>query len=144
MMVMLRCFVFLGALFGLAAGHAGDLSSESSFAETKSVADHYYAAFQGGDLDRVVMADDLKFVSPRFKLDSATAFRGALMGLFARVESLNITSQMYDHDTVLTFYDLDLGTGGPIPMAEKLKVVEGKLEKVDLLFDSARLSPPEL
>ena len=144
MMDAMKLFGLLGLLFCLATAHAGDQSSETSLAETISVADNYYAAFQGGDLDRVLMADDLKFFSPRFELDSATAFRGALKGLFARVESLNITSQLYDQGTVLTFYDLDLGTGGPIPMAEKLKVVEGKLARVDLLFDSARLAPPEL
>ena len=41
---------------------------------------------------------------------------------------------------VLTFYDLDLGAPeGPIPMAEKLRVVDGRIVDVELLFDSRRL-----
>lgn len=111
---------------------------------TTAVATAYYAAFTGaGPLDDVPMQEDLTFASPRFQLTSAAEFRGALRQLFSRVQSLTINAQLQDADAVLTFYQLDLGgPDGPIPMAERLRVVEGRLAEVELIFDSARLPRP--
>ena len=109
-----------------------------------NVANSYYAAFIGEHpLAELPMADNLTFVSPRFSLNSAASFRGALSELFKRVRSIKISDQFHDDETVLTFYQLDLGVpDGPIPMAERLRIQEGKITKVDLLFDSARLPAP--
>ncbi len=109
-----------------------------------TVANSYYAAFRGEHaVMDIPMREDLTFVSPRFTLTSAAAFRAALSELFQRVKSLEISDQIRDGETVVTFYELDLGTpGGPIPMAERLLILNGELVEVDLIFDSARLTPP--
>ncbi|MCR9259671.1 MAG: hypothetical protein NXH95_08115 [Pseudomonadaceae bacterium] len=112
---------------------------------TTSVANTYYAAFEGThSVDEVPMHNDLTFVSPRFTLTDADAFRSALTALFKSVKSLHINDQIFQGETVSTFYDLDLGApGGPISMAERLRVENGALTSVTLIFDSARLpSPP--
>lgn len=138
---LLVAVVSAGSLLVVLESNAQE--GELTMSESHRVADAYYAAFQGGDVEQVPMAEDLKFVSPRYVLDSAKAFKGALRGLFAQVKSLSISSQMIDDGTVLTFYDLDLGApGGPIPMAERLQITDGKLISVDLLFDSALLPQP--
>ncbi len=107
------------------------------------IADAYYAAFNGrGSVAAVPMRDDLRFVSPRFTLTTASSFKAALTDLFKRVKHLQIGDQVHNGDTVLTFYELDLGTpDGPIPMAERLRIEGGELAAVDLIFDSARLPP---
>ena len=59
------------------------------------------------------------------------------------MQRFQIRRQASDGEFVLTFYDLDLGApDGPIPMAEKLRVVDGAIVDVELLFDSRRLPKP--
>ena len=108
---------------------------------TTAIASTYYGAFQGEHaVADIPMREDLLFVSPRFTLNSAAAFRGALTGLFQQVKGLEISAQLQEGETVVTFYELDLGApGGPIPMAERLRVENGALTRIDLIFDSARL-----
>ena len=108
------------------------------------VANDYYGAFTGkNSIENVPMADDLRFVSPRMTLDGPEPFKDALRALFTRVNTLEITDKSVEKDVVLTFYNLDLGVpGGPIPMAEKLWIVDGELAEINLLFDSARLPAP--
>lgn len=44
-------------------------------------------------------------------------------------------------DTVLSVYDFDLGaSGGPIPMAEVVRVSSGAIREIELIFDPARMA----
>ena len=117
---------------------------EMSDPSTSAIADLYYNAFTGEtSADDIPMHEDLAFSSPRFKLDSAAAFRQALSGLFSRVKGLEITEQAHNGNSVLTFYQLDLGAPiGPIQMAERLSISEGTIADVALLFDSAAMPEP--
>jgi len=114
---------------------------EPAISETKAISELYYAALAGKqDLATIPLRADVRFESPRFVLDDAVAFREALGRLVPGVRSLEIHHQLIDSGTVLTVYELDLGApGGPIPMAERLRIIDGELVVVQLIFDSTRL-----
>lgn len=117
---------------------------EKSVSKPLAIATLYYDALAGAtDLAAVPLADRVRFTSPRFELDDAEAFRGALARLRPTVKGLEIEHQLHDEEFVLTVYKLDVGaTQGPVPMAEKLHVVDGMIVDVELIFDSVRLGPP--
>ena len=126
----------------MTTGHAKDPNTPAD--QVSAIANTYYAAFHStGSPAAIPMHENLTFSSPRFSLTGATAFKEALSTLFKRVQSLHITQQIHNDNTVLTFYQLDLGIpGGPIPMAERLQIDNGVIKTVELIFDSARLPPP--
>ncbi len=133
----------VGLLFG-SLGLTGEAAADD-VADARAVAAMYYEGINGTrDLGSIPMADDLTFAGPGRSAASAEAFRGALAGLSPQVRGFAIRRQLADAEHVMTFYDLDLGApGGPIPMAERLRIVGGKIVDVELLFDSRRLpSPP--
>ncbi len=111
--------------------------------DRQRVVDAYYAALRSEiELDAVPMDEGLAFASPMMNLDSAAAFRGALGGLTQRVKGLEIRHQAWDGSTAVTVYDFDLGLpDGPVPMAEAVTVADGAVQRVELLFDKARLAP---
>lgn len=113
--------------------------------DAASIANTYYSAFKGEvALNDVPMSEAIVFVSPRFTLNGEGPFKAALSNLFARVKDLTISDQIHSNDTVLTFYDLNLGLpDGSIPMAERLRIENGELVEIDLIFDSARMPVPE-
>jgi len=120
---------------------------ESNHEESKSmentiqIAELYYDAFRSeAQFQDVPMAENLRFSSPRFQLETSDDFLGALERLQPQVKGLEILNQLKDDTSVITFYNLDLGAPeGPIPMAEHLHVEHGELVAVELIFDSARL-----
>lgn len=112
--------------------------------KTIDVAGAYYAAFSTDSpgFDEVPMTDDLVFRSPMMTLEGPEAFRQALSGLMAGFKAMETKVQLCEGDTVVTVYDFDMGLpGGPVPMAEVVRVRDGAIAEVDLLFDSKRLSP---
>ncbi|MEM7409597.1 MAG: nuclear transport factor 2 family protein [Myxococcota bacterium] len=110
----------------------------------QKIADAYYANFTAkSDFQDVPMSEKLHFQSPMMALDGPEAFRGALTGLLARFQGLDIRHQHASSDTVVTVYDFDLGLpDGPVPMAEVLTVEHDALSRVELIFDAKRLAPP--
>lgn len=134
------CIPLALALLGASSTAMAETAAEAALL----VATKYYEGIAGdGDFASVPMAEDLTFRGPGRSASSAEGFRGALRGLSIQVRSFKMRRQLSDGEFVLTFYDLDLGApGGPIPMAEKLRVVDGRLVDVELLFDSRRLPAP--
>ena len=129
-------FALLGAPLPVTAGSAPETPL--------AVAAKYYEGIAGErDVALVPMADDLTFQGPGRSASNAEDLRQALRGLSPQVRSLTLRQQVADGEFVLTFYDLDLGgPDGPIPMAEKLRVADGRIVEVELLFDSRRLPQP--
>ncbi len=119
-------------------------SHEPTVSDTEKVSQIYYTALAGKeDLSTIPLREDVRFESPRFTLENASSFREALGRLVPGVRSLEIRHQLIEPGTVLTVYELDLGApGGPIPMAERLRIVDGQLVDVQLIFDSSRLPTP--
>lgn len=103
----------------------------------QQVADLYYDAFRNRtDFSEVPMAEGLAFRSPMMSLEGAQAFRGALAGLVARFQALDIRHQLADAESVVTVYDFDLGLPtGPIAMSEIVQVKGDEITAVELIFD---------
>ena len=132
------------AVFAGCGGGAGQSTNQTAGNKALAVANAYYAGFHGelavADLP---LAQDVHFHSPIAELEGAAAFRKALAQLLPRVRSLVIRRQLAESGVVISVYDLDLGApGGPIPMAETLRVANDRIVDVELLFDPARLQPP--
>lgn len=103
----------------------------------------YYEAFQAGDLSGVAVADDVVFTCPFPTVHGSEAFRQAVASSAAMVQSLSIDHQAEIDDVVVTVGDLDFGLpDGPVRFAESIRVTNGEIASVDLIFDSARLAPP--
>lgn len=137
----------LQMLLALALLGASSIATAETNGKTAlQVAQDYYQGIAGErDFATVPMAEDLTFRGPGRTASNAQAFRKALRGLSTQVKGLELRQQLAEGEFVLTFYDLDLGApDGPIPMAEKLRVVDGEIVDVELLFDSRRLpaAPP--
>ena len=106
-----------------------------------SIANRYYDALRKKlSFDEVPMQDDLVFKSPNGPVEGAAVFRQMLTGLAENIVGIDVRHQFEKTDTVVSVYDFDMGLpGGPIPMAEVLRLREGAIAEVELLFDSKRL-----
>lgn len=109
--------------------------------KTQDIVDTYYAALQpGGDPGAVPFADALVFRGPSGMTEGAAGFRAMLGGLAQNVKQLDMRHQLSAKDCVLSVYDLDMGApGGPIPMAERLRIDGDRIAEVELFFDTKRL-----
>lgn len=109
--------------------------------ERSAIADRYYEAFRNTtDFGEVPMEDDLVFRGPSGEIKGAEAYRTVLAGLARGVKDLKVREQAVVGASVVTIYDFDLGApGGPIPMAEVLRIPGSAIAAVELIFDSARL-----
>ena len=113
-------------------------TAQSDTEAALGAATKYYEGIAGQrDFASVPLAQDVTFSGPGRAASSAEGLRKALRGLSPQVRSFKLRQQLADGEFVVTFYELDLGApDGPIPMAEKLRVMDGKIVDIQLLFDS--------
>ena len=87
------------------------------------------------------LAESVVFRGPTGPLEGAVTLRQVVGGLAKQLKQLDVRHQLENGDTVMTVYDVDLGMpGGPIAMAELLRIVLGEIAEIELLFDPSRLS----
>jgi ketosteroid isomerase-like protein len=103
----------------------------------------FLEAFAKQDLTTAAryLADDVEFVSPRLHLHGKADMLAAV-GEFAQVVTgLDVIAAMADGDQVLVMYDMHTGPFGTMRAADHLIVVEGRITRDLLVFDTASLAP---
>ena len=112
-------------------------------ADVQEAADAYYACInKQRPFDDVPFADGVTFRGPLNQTDGKGQLREMFGGFLAGIEpnALELRAQLTDGETVLSVYDLEMGTpSGPIPMAERLRVSDGAIAEIELIFDPSRL-----
>ena len=106
--------------------------------ETRKAVELYFAAWTRNDPDaaRAQLADDLVFVGPSARYESADAFYPALKGFAAITKSARIAELLVDGDRAAMLYDCELPPpAGVTRIASFFRVANGKIAWYETLFD---------
>lgn len=112
---------------------------------TRDIISRYHDAWTSGDLKaaRAVLADDLDFQGAVETHTSADGFLGGL-GMFC--EHLYVSCEdlelVVDGDSGFKLYDCKLKTGDTLRCAEHFHVSGGKIDRIRLVFDTAKIPAP--
>jgi len=103
------------------------------------LAQRYLDIFYGGgaiDDLRAILADDLSFRGPFYRFDSAAAYIDALKSDPPEASSYQIlASYEYDNSACLIYQFSKQAI--TTPMAQTFELVDGKIARILLIFDSA-------
>lgn len=108
------------------------------------VANRYFDTWQNKNGEGLgeLLSEDFSFVGPIDQLDKAGMLE-AVPKMGPILEKFHMRQQFEDGDNVCCIYDLDMVTPGgtmTIPMAEWLRVSNGKISQVRLFFDASKLA----
>lgn len=97
----------------------------------------YFEAWQAKDPEilRPVLADDVTFDGPLAKVAGSDAWITALGGLFNATTGLTIVRRWTDGPDTLTWFDLSIGGGEPMPTVNWTHVEGGLIREVRVTFD---------
>jgi len=97
----------------------------------------YHQAWTTGDFERAMtyVAEDVVCQAPSGRIEGADAFR-AFMGPFARILTKSeLLSAFGDDSTAMLMYDTETIPVSGAPAAERLKVVDGRIVHMWIIFD---------
>jgi SnoaL-like domain len=97
----------------------------------------YHRAWTSGDFDQAMthIAEDIVCLAPSGRLDGSGAFR-AFMGPFARMLTRSELLAAYgDDSTAVLVYDTDTLSVTGAPGAECIRVVDGVIAHMRIIFD---------
>jgi ketosteroid isomerase-like protein len=105
--------------------------------DAQTTAETYFAAWQARDFDRLrtVLADNATFRGPLGSADNASECLAGLRGMAQMLTGINVIKVFVDGPDVLTWYDLQTTKAGPTPTANWMHVEEGKITRIQALFD---------
>jgi hypothetical protein len=108
----------------------------------KAVALAFLEAFAKHELTAAAayVADDIEFVSPRVHLHGASDYLAAVGEFAPAVTSLDVIAAMAEGDQVLVMYDMHTGPFGTIRAADHFTVVDERITKDLLVFDTVPLA----
>jgi SnoaL-like domain len=103
----------------------------------------YYDAWRNhqGDMSRVPLADDFRFIGPVASFDSAEGFRDMAREAGQAVTSFEVRRQFVDGNTVCSIIDWEMAMPGVGRMtsAELLEVENGVIARGELIYDAEAL-----
>jgi hypothetical protein len=109
---------------------------------TRAVVESYFAAWTANRTGEAhaLLADDLEFVGPTARYNSAAAFLPALVGFAAMTRSARIAELLVVGDRAAMLYDCELPPPvGMIRIASFFRVADGKIRTYETLFDATEL-----
>lgn len=113
--------------------------------DTRTLAATYFQAWKAKDFDtlRSLLADDVTFAGPFARLDNAEDCIDGLRGMSKIVTDLVVHKTFLDGPDVLTWFDLHTSVAAPVPTANWSHAEDGKITRIQVVFDARSLSPPE-
>ncbi|MEI6668633.1 MAG: nuclear transport factor 2 family protein [Acidobacteriota bacterium] len=102
----------------------------------------YFDAWTSGDMARArtYLADDLDFQGAIDRFNRADAFVPALSGFAGMLVRTDLLHEFYTDDAAALLYDCVSPTpAGTIRTAEFLRVKDGKIVEIRLVFDASEL-----
>lgn len=105
----------------------------------------YFGAWRAKDFDtlRSVLADDVSFVGPLGRADSADSCRQGIEALSRIVTDVVVQKRFVDGPDVLTWFDLHTTVALPAPVANWSHVEGGRITRIRVTFDARPLAPPD-
>jgi ketosteroid isomerase-like protein len=97
----------------------------------------YLDAFSSKDFARLdaLVAPDLTFVGPARSFTGVRELRAVLQRLSAVHVRSDVKRVFSDGDEVCVIYDFVTDTADPVRMVEWIKLVDGRIARVDLYYD---------
>ena len=103
----------------------------------------YYDAWRThrGDMSRVPLAEDFKFIGPVASFDSAEGYREMARQAGQAVTSFEVRRQFVDGNTVCSIIDWEMAMPGlgRMTSAEVLEVRDGVIVRGELIYDAEAL-----
>ncbi len=93
------------------------------------------------ELMRTVLADDVEFVGPIDRLNSADAVVEASKGMSQMIDDLVIHKVWVDGADVLVWFDMHTKIAEPASAADWYHVQEGKITSIHSVFDARPFMP---
>jgi hypothetical protein len=111
--------------------------------DAADVATTYFDAWKANDFDtmRSLVAQDVRFEGPLATLEGAEDYMKGIQGLSQIISEIVIQKVFVDGKDVLTWYDMHTTVASPVPVANWLHVVEGKITALRVAFDARELAP---
>jgi ketosteroid isomerase-like protein len=108
--------------------------------ETRRVVEGYFRAWTCQKIDDAyaLLADDLEFIGPSARYQSAATFRPALINFAAMTKSAQISEMIVDGNRAAMVYDCELPFGS-LRIASFFRVENGKIRWYETHFDPTEL-----
>jgi ribosomal protein S18 acetylase RimI-like enzyme len=102
------------------------------------VAATYFEAWQARDFARLrsVLADDVDFAGPLGQVRGGDECLRGLEGLSRIMTGIEIRKVFTDGSDVLTWYVMATSVAAPVPVANWMQVVDGKITRIRVAFDA--------
>ena len=111
----------------------------------RDVVDRYFTALQAKDFAavRTLLHDDVTFKGALGTTDGAEEYVSGLEGMMATMASMERRVVVAEGEDVCQVYDLALATPPvTLPIAQWIKVRDGRIAQVSVYFDPRPLFPP--
>lgn len=109
---------------------------------TRKIVEDYSKAWSSGDLKtaRSYLADDLEFRGSIDNFNDADSLMSAVSIFLTILESVDRISAFYDGCEAILMYDCVTNSpAGTIRTVEYLKIIDGKIKEIKLIFDASEL-----
>jgi ketosteroid isomerase-like protein len=106
-------------------------------ADAAAVAAVYFDAWQARDFGRLrsVLADDVTFAGALGEVSGADECLKGLEGLGRIMTGIDVQKVFADGPDVLTWYDMRTSVAPPVPVANWMRVENGKITRIRVAFD---------
>lgn len=84
---------------------------------------------------RSVLADDADFAGPLGTAEGAAACVAGLLGMAQVLADVVVLRRWVDGDDVLTWFELHTTVAGPTPVANWMRVRDGRIARIRVTFD---------
>jgi ketosteroid isomerase-like protein len=108
------------------------------------LAARYFEAWQARDFAAVrgLLADDATFRGSLGTADGADACVEGLRRMTSILTGIGVEKVFADGDDVLTWYEMRTSVAAPVPVANWMHVVDGKIATIRAAFDARGFGPP--
>lgn len=106
------------------------------------VAATYFEAWRDRDFGRLrsVLADDVEFTGPLASIRGADVCLKGLQGLAGITTGIDIQKVFVDGNDTLTWYDLSTSVAETVPVANWIRVEDGRITSIRVAFDARGLA----
>jgi hypothetical protein len=101
------------------------------------VAERYYAAWTGGDVDKAAkyLTEDIEIIAPNGTFTGHSGYHDFMDGFVAMLTGVSGLSTFGDDTTALLWYDTDLTVVPTLTAAERVTLTGDKISRIEITFD---------
>jgi len=97
----------------------------------------YFETWNANDFDAFEsqLADDITFAGPLGTANGPAECRRGIEGMAKLMDRTEVLTMVADGRDVVTWFELYMGDGAPVPVANWAQIEEGKIRRVRVAFD---------